>query len=65
MKHSTFYKHRGVNRIYTTVKPTDYHAMLRAEYDGKTYRHDDNDKLYFIYPSMPLDKPLFSNEEIK
>jgi len=58
MKHSTFYKIKGKKKIYTTIKDTDYHKFLRDDHKGKTYQHTDNAKLYFIYPDMPLDRPM-------
>jgi len=61
-KHTTFYKETkgkraGQQCAYTTIKHTPHHAMLRAEYAGTSYSHDDNAILYFV-PGVALDRPM-------
>ena len=72
MKHSTFYMTEKGLRVYTTIKDTPYHAFLRKKgntsskcYNGITYKHKDNEVLYFIYPSIPLIAPLHYEEIIE
>jgi len=49
MKHSTFYKRKGKDCVYTTIKLTPHHTFLRDELGGKTYSHAD---------TMPLSSPI-------
>ena len=58
MKHSTFYTAKKQKKVYTTIKLTDYHEFLREKFEGVTYEHEDNAKLYFVAPNLPLDQPL-------
>ena len=58
MKHSTFYNVKGEDKIYTTIKLTDHHKFLRDTFNGRTFEHENNAILYFMNPSMPLEKPL-------
>lgn len=65
MKHSTFYTDsKKRKRVYTTIKNTPMHTHLRKEFKGRTFRHSESAKLYFIYPTMPLDEPIGVSVEI-
>ena len=57
MKHSTFYTRKGARLVYTTKALTPHHKFLRDTFYGTTYKHPDDDKLYFV-PGVPLDRPL-------
>jgi len=62
--HSTFYTCKGKKKVYTTISHTDYHAFLRSNYKGKTYKHAQDAKLYFIGPDMPLVAPIPEGERV-
>ena len=65
MKHSTFYTDdKGSKHVYTTIKLTDHHKFMRERFNGRTYEHEDDAKLYFAI-GMPLDEPLTFKKEIK
>lgn len=59
MKTSTFYvDNNGKKQVYTTLKHTDMHRHLRDSQNGKTYRHEDAAKLFFVSGGFPLDRPI-------
>ena len=64
VQHSTFYTVRGKEKIYTTIKNTDHHEFLRADYNGKTYSHIASAALYFI-EGIPLSAPIPFIDKIK
>jgi len=63
-KHTTFYTFKGITRVYTTISNTDYHKFLRSHHNGKTYKHEQGAKLYFMYPDFPLDAPIPEGERV-
>lgn len=64
VKHSTFYTVKGKEKVYTTIKNTDYHKFLRETCNGKTYSHIANAALYFI-EGIPLNAPIPFIDKIK
>ena len=65
MKHTTYYVNNGKRKLYTTIALTAHHEFLCNRYEGKTYSHADNAKLWFSsLADLPLVRPIPFIEEI-